>query len=99
MKKQGKSVIGYGAAAKGNTLLNYGGIKEDLLSFVCDAAISKQDYEINCDLFLDCNLIESLVHLHTTHRKCKKWVLDTYDTGVKTWKKQRKEIHICSNNC
>jgi len=41
-RKEGKSVVGYGAAAKGNTLLNYGGIKEDLLSFVCDAAISKQ---------------------------------------------------------
>jgi hypothetical protein len=32
----------YGAAAKGNTLLNYAGVKPDLLSFVCDAAPSKQ---------------------------------------------------------
>ena len=37
-----KSVVGYGAAAKGNTLLNFGGVKPDLLSYVCDAAPSKQ---------------------------------------------------------
>jgi len=41
-KKQGKSVAAYGAAAKGNTLLNYAGVKKDLLPFVCDAAASKQ---------------------------------------------------------
>lgn len=40
--KQGKSVAGYGAAAKGNTLLNYCGVKPDLLAFICDAALSKQ---------------------------------------------------------
>ena len=38
----GKTVAAYGAAAKGNTLLNYAGIKPDLLAFVCDAAPSKQ---------------------------------------------------------
>ncbi len=42
-KKLGKSVIAYGAAAKGNTLLNYAGVKSDLLPMVCDAAPSKQD--------------------------------------------------------
>jgi SAM-dependent methyltransferase len=41
-KTRGKSVVGYGAAAKGNTLLNFGGVKPDLLSYVCDAAPSKQ---------------------------------------------------------
>lgn len=41
-KKAGKKVAGYGAAAKGNTLLNYAGIKPDLLPFVCDAASAKQ---------------------------------------------------------
>lgn len=41
-KLQGKKVAAYGAAAKGNTLLNYAGVKPDLLSFVCDAAQSKQ---------------------------------------------------------
>ncbi|MDE0530962.1 MAG: class I SAM-dependent methyltransferase [Albidovulum sp.] len=41
-KRGGKKVAGYGAAAKGNTLLNYSGIKPDLLPFVCDAAPSKQ---------------------------------------------------------
>lgn len=40
-KAQGASVAAYGAAAKGNTLLNYAGVKPDLLSFVCDAAESK----------------------------------------------------------
>ncbi len=41
-KRAGKTVVGYGAAAKGNTLLNYGGVKPDLLPYVCDAALSKQ---------------------------------------------------------
>jgi len=42
-KFAGKSVAAYGAAAKGNTLLNYAGVKPDLLSFVCDAAPAKQN--------------------------------------------------------
>lgn len=41
-KRSGKKVVAYGAAAKGNTLLNYGGIKPDLLPAVCDAALAKQ---------------------------------------------------------
>jgi hypothetical protein len=41
-KRTGKKVAAYGAAAKGNTLLNYAGVKPDLLSFVCDAAVAKQ---------------------------------------------------------
>jgi hypothetical protein len=41
-KRSGKKVAAYGAAAKGNTLLNYAGIKPDLLPYVCDAAPSKQ---------------------------------------------------------
>ncbi len=41
-KHQGKTVAAYGAAAKGNTLLNYAGIRPDLLPFVCDAAPAKQ---------------------------------------------------------
>ena len=41
-KRLGKTVAAYGAAAKGNTLLNYAGIKPDLLPFVCDAAGAKQ---------------------------------------------------------
>lgn len=42
MKREGKQVIAYGAAAKGNTLLNYAGVLPDLLPMVCDAAPSKQ---------------------------------------------------------
>lgn len=42
-KRVGKSVVAYGAAAKGNTLLNFAGIKADLLPVVYDAAASKQD--------------------------------------------------------
>ena len=38
----GKTVAAYGAAAKGNTLMNYAGVKPDLMTFVCDAAASKQ---------------------------------------------------------
>ena len=43
-KRTGKKVIGYGAAAKGNTLLNYCGIKgNDLINFVVDASPYKQN--------------------------------------------------------
>ena len=41
-KRAGRRVAAYGAAAKGNTLLNYAGVKPDLLPFVCDAAAAKQ---------------------------------------------------------
>ncbi len=42
-KRAGKKVAAYGAAAKGNTLLNYCGIKNDLISFVVDANPHKQN--------------------------------------------------------
>ena len=42
-KEAGKKVIGYGAAAKGNTLLNFAGIKEDLLTCVVDKNPAKQN--------------------------------------------------------
>ena len=41
-KRAAKSVAAYGAAAKGNTLLNYCGIKNDLIDFVVDANPHKQ---------------------------------------------------------
>ena len=37
-----KKIIGYGAAAKGNTLLNFAGIKNDLISHIADKSLSKQ---------------------------------------------------------
>ena len=42
-KANNNKVAAYVAAAKGNTLLNYAGVKPDLLPFVCDAAPSKQN--------------------------------------------------------
>lgn len=41
-RREGARVAAYGAAAKGNTLLNYAGIKGDLLPFVVDRSPSKQ---------------------------------------------------------
>lgn len=41
-KRNDQRVLGYGAAAKGNTLLNYAGVKSDLLPVVADRAVSKQ---------------------------------------------------------
>ncbi|MFZ1640158.1 MAG: class I SAM-dependent methyltransferase [Candidatus Contendobacter sp.] len=41
-RQQGKTVVGYGAAAKGNTLINYAGIRPDLLPFVVDRNPAKQ---------------------------------------------------------
>ena len=39
---EGKTVAGYGAAAKGNTLLNYAGVGADDIDFVCDGNPAKQ---------------------------------------------------------
>jgi hypothetical protein len=41
-KRASNKVVAYGAAAKGNTLLNYAGVKSDLVTCVFDAAIAKQ---------------------------------------------------------
>ena len=41
-KRNGRKVAAYGAAAKGNTLINYSGVKPDLLPYVVDAAVAKQ---------------------------------------------------------
>lgn len=42
-KRAGKSVAAYGAAAKGNTLLNFCGVKNDFIDFVVDANPAKQN--------------------------------------------------------
>jgi len=42
-KRLGKKIAAYGAAAKGNTLLNYCGVKKDLIDFVADASPQKQN--------------------------------------------------------
>ena len=41
-RRAGKTVIGYGAAAKGNTLLNYCGVRTDFLEYVVDRSPHKQ---------------------------------------------------------
>lgn len=41
-RRAGKQVVGYGAAAKGNTLMNYAGVRPDLLSYVVDRNPAKQ---------------------------------------------------------
>jgi SAM-dependent methyltransferase len=41
-RRDGKKVAAYGAAAKGNTLLNFAGVRPDLLPFVVDKNPSKQ---------------------------------------------------------
>jgi SAM-dependent methyltransferase len=41
-KRSGKSVVGYGAPAKGNTLLNYCGIRDDFMEYTVDRSPHKQ---------------------------------------------------------
>jgi len=41
-KEHGRQTVGYGAPAKGNTLLNYCGVKTDLLDYVVDMSPLKQ---------------------------------------------------------
>ena len=42
-KKEGKMIIGYGAAAKGTTLLNFAGIDQNMISYVIDRNPAKQN--------------------------------------------------------
>ena len=42
-KGEGKLVVGYGAAAKGNTLLNFAGVRSDLIRYVVDRSPHKQN--------------------------------------------------------
>lgn len=41
-KKQGKIIVGYGAPAKGNTLLNYCGVRTDFIDYTVDRSPHKQ---------------------------------------------------------
>jgi len=41
-KREGKTVAAYGAAAKGNTLMNYAGLRPDIIQFVVDRNPAKQ---------------------------------------------------------
>ena len=41
-KAEGKTIVGYGAAAKGNTLLNYCGIRTDFIDYTVDRSPHKQ---------------------------------------------------------
>jgi SAM-dependent methyltransferase len=42
VKREGKKVVGYGAPAKGNTLLNYCGVRGDFLDYTVDVSPHKQ---------------------------------------------------------
>lgn len=42
-KRKGSSVAAYGAAAKGNTLMNFGGCRSDLIRYVVDRNPNKQE--------------------------------------------------------
>ena len=41
-KRLGKTIVGYGAPAKGNTLLNYCGIRNDFIDYTVDLSPHKQ---------------------------------------------------------
>jgi 2-polyprenyl-3-methyl-5-hydroxy-6-metoxy-1,4-benzoquinol methylase len=44
VKRNGKSIVGYGAPAKGNTLLNYCGIRTDFIDYTVDRSPHKQGF-------------------------------------------------------
>jgi SAM-dependent methyltransferase len=44
LKAEGKRIVGYGAPAKGNTLLNYCGVRSDFLDYTCDLNPHKQGH-------------------------------------------------------
>lgn len=43
-KQEGKSIVGYGAPAKGSTLLNYCGVRSDFIDYTVDRSPHKQGY-------------------------------------------------------
>jgi len=43
-QNEGKTIVGYGAPAKGNTLLNYCGIRSDFMTYTVDRSPHKQGY-------------------------------------------------------
>jgi hypothetical protein len=43
-KNEGKTIVGYGAPAKGNTLLNYCGIRNDFIEYTVDRSPHKQGH-------------------------------------------------------
>ena len=43
-RQEGKRVVGYGAPAKGNTLLNYCGVRTDLIDYTVDRSPHKQGH-------------------------------------------------------
>jgi 2-polyprenyl-3-methyl-5-hydroxy-6-metoxy-1,4-benzoquinol methylase len=43
-KREGKSIVGYGAPAKGNTLLNYCGVRSDFITYTVDRSPHKQGH-------------------------------------------------------
>ena len=43
-KRQGETIVGYGAPAKGNTLLNYCGIRTDMIDYTVDRSPHKQGH-------------------------------------------------------
>jgi SAM-dependent methyltransferase len=46
LKAQGKTIVGYGAPAKGNTLINYCGIDSTLIDYTVDLSPSKQNHRL-----------------------------------------------------
>jgi hypothetical protein len=42
LRRAGKSIVGYGVPGKGNTLLNYCGIRQDFLQYMVDRSPYKQ---------------------------------------------------------
>jgi hypothetical protein len=44
LKEEGSRVVGYGAPAKGNTLLNYCGVRADFIDYTCDLNPHKQGH-------------------------------------------------------
>jgi 2-polyprenyl-3-methyl-5-hydroxy-6-metoxy-1,4-benzoquinol methylase len=42
VKTEGKQIVGYGAAAKGNTMMNFSGVREDIVSYVVDKSPAKK---------------------------------------------------------
>lgn len=63
LKREGKTIMAFGAAAKGNTFLNYCGLKRDMIDAVFDSSIHKQG------LYLPGSLIPILAPEELARRK------------------------------
>ncbi|HZP76558.1 MAG TPA: class I SAM-dependent methyltransferase [Pseudolabrys sp.] len=87
-KASGKKIVGYGAAAKGNTLLNYCAIGPDRIAFVADRSPAKQSKRLPGSM-IEVKAPEAIIEARPDYVLILPWNLrseiETQLAGVRQW--------------